>query len=114
VLLELKQVAQPDLSRGAELSERLAEFVGDAGEARKQGHKLPGPPFDALIATGGDTVYALLSRLQVHGIRLLDEVEPGVPLGITLGAISIPLVTKAGAFGDRESLRRSLERLQRF
>jgi uncharacterized protein YgbK (DUF1537 family) len=40
-------------------------------------------------------------------------VEPGVPLGITLGKVSIPLVTKAGAFGDAGTLRRCLERLGR-
>ncbi|MGA2960482.1 MAG: four-carbon acid sugar kinase family protein [Candidatus Korobacteraceae bacterium] len=102
VLLELEQAAKPDLSRGALLSERLAAFVQSAGTS-----------FAGLIATGGDTVYALLSKLGVHSIRLLDEVEPGVPLGITVGAVSIPVVTKAGAFGDAQSLRRSLERLHR-
>jgi uncharacterized protein YgbK (DUF1537 family) len=102
VLLELEQAANPDLSRGAVLSERLAEFVESAGSS-----------FAGLIATGGDTVYALLSELGVHSIRLHDEVEPGVPLGITIGAVSIPVVTKAGAFGDAHSLRRSLERLHR-
>jgi uncharacterized protein YgbK (DUF1537 family) len=102
VLLELEQAANPDLSRGALLSERLAEFIEGAGNA-----------FAGLIATGGDTVYALLSKLGVHSIRLLDEVEPGVPLGITAGAVRLPLVTKAGAFGDAQTLRRSLERLHR-
>jgi D-threonate/D-erythronate kinase len=102
VLLELEKAASPDLARGAELSERLAAFVASAGMS-----------FGAVIATGGDTVYALLSKFGVHSIRLLDEVEPGVPLGITVGAVSIPIVTKAGAFGDAQSLRRSLERLHR-
>ncbi len=102
VLLELEQTANPDLSRGALLSERLAAFIEGAGNA-----------FAGLIATGGDTVYALLSKLGVHSIRLLDEVEPGVPLGITVGAVRLPLVTKAGAFGDAQTLRRSLERLHR-
>jgi uncharacterized protein YgbK (DUF1537 family) len=101
VLLELERTANPDLSRGTLLSQRLAEFVDDAGS------------FGALIATGGDTVYALLSKLGVHSIRLLDEVEPGVPLGLTVGTLSIPVVTKAGAFGDAHSLQRSLERLHR-
>ncbi len=102
VLLELEQAADPDLSRGDVLSERLAAFVESAGNA-----------FAGLVATGGDTVNALLTKLGVHGIRLLDEVEPGVALGITIGAVSIPLVTKAGAFGDAQSLRRCLERLRR-
>lgn len=84
------------------LSERLAAFVEGAGSS-----------FAGLIATGGDTVYALLSKLGVHSIRLLDEVEPGVPLGISVGAVSLPVVTKAGAFGTAQTLRRSLERLHR-
>ncbi len=102
VLLELEKAANPDLSRGDVLSERLAAFVASAGNA-----------FAGLVATGGDTVNALLTKLGVHAIRLLDEVEPGVALGITVGAASIPLVTKAGAFGDAQSLRRCLERLHR-
>lgn len=36
--------------------------------------------YAALVATGGDTVYVLLSKIGVRSIRLLDEVEPGVPL----------------------------------
>lgn len=42
--------------------------------------------YAALVATGGDTVYVLLSKIGVRSIRLLDEVEPGVPLGVTIGA----------------------------
>jgi D-threonate/D-erythronate kinase len=99
VLLELELTENPDLSRGALLAERLAALVEGAGA------------FGGVVATGGDTVYALLSKLGVHSIRLLDEVEPGVPLGITAGAVSIRVVAKAGAFGDAQSLRRSLERL---
>jgi uncharacterized protein YgbK (DUF1537 family) len=101
VLLELELTPNPDLSRGTLLAQRLAAFIEGAGS------------FGGLVATGGDTVYALLSKLGVHSIRLLDEVEPGVPLGITAGAVSIPVVTKAGAFGNAKTLQRSLERLHR-
>ena len=51
-------------------------------------------------ATGGETAAALLTRLGVNGIRLLDEIEPGIPLGLTLGGVSVPAVTKAGGFGN--------------
>jgi D-threonate/D-erythronate kinase len=101
VLLELELAANPDLSRGVLLAGRLAALVEGAGS------------FGGVVATGGDTVYALLSKLGVHSIRLFDEVEPGVPMGLTVGAVSIRVVTKAGAFGDAQSLRRSLERLHR-
>ena len=99
--MKIEQVANPDLSRGLQLAERLAELANSVVRG-----------FGAIVATGGDTVYALLAKMGVHGIRLLDEIEPGVPLGLTMGALSIPVVTKAGGFGDAMSLRRSLERLR--
>jgi D-threonate/D-erythronate kinase len=54
----------------------------------------------------------LLSRLGVNGIRLADEIEPGVSLGLTLGKLTVPVATKAGAFGDKLSLIRMSERLR--
>ena len=66
----------------------------------------------ALVATGGETATALLARLGVQAIKLVDEIEPGVPLGLTLGEISIPAVTKAGGFGNEESLTRIITRLR--
>jgi len=65
----------------------------------------------ALVVTGGETASALLAQCKVHGIRLLDELEPGVALGLTRGAVEVPLVTKPGAFGDEHSLRRCLDAL---
>jgi uncharacterized protein YgbK (DUF1537 family) len=66
----------------------------------------------ALVATGGETAAALLTRLGVEGLRLVDEIEPGIPLGLTLGEVSVPAVTKAGGFGDEECLKRILSRLR--
>jgi uncharacterized protein YgbK (DUF1537 family) len=66
----------------------------------------------ALMATGGDTAAALLTRSGVRGIRLVDELEPGTSLGLTLGALTMPVITKSGGFGDAGSLRRILERLR--
>jgi uncharacterized protein YgbK (DUF1537 family) len=66
----------------------------------------------AFAATGGETASALLSRFGVNGIRLVEEIEPGVALGLTLGSLSIPVVTKAGAFGDEDSLSRIAGRLR--
>jgi len=66
----------------------------------------------ALAATGGETAAALLARLDVEGIRLLDEIEPGISLGLTLGEVTIPVVTKAGGFGNEDCLKRILSRLR--
>jgi uncharacterized protein YgbK (DUF1537 family) len=70
------------------------------------------PAIGGIIATGGETAAAVLRHLGVDGIRLFDEVEAGVPLGLTLGRVAVPIVTKAGAFGDGETLLRALVRLR--
>lgn len=65
-----------------------------------------------LVATGGETAAAVLRHIGAEGIRLCDEVEAGVPLGLTLGRVAVPIVTKAGAFGNDETLLRALIRLR--
>ena len=58
--------------------------------------------FDALIATGGDTMAALLDAQGIHAFTLLSELEPGFPLGVTGLAgrdRSLLLAMKAGGFG---------------
>jgi 4-hydroxythreonine-4-phosphate dehydrogenase len=99
VLLEIgPQAFEPQHS--AAVATALAELVAEVA-----------PAVGAFVITGGQTARTLLSRLDVHGIRLIDEVEPGVPLGVTSGRLCVPVITKAGAFGDDETLRRCLARL---
>jgi uncharacterized protein YgbK (DUF1537 family) len=100
-LVEIAADPAADLAQGALLAERLADLLAPA--ARRMG---------GLFATGGETACALLTHLGVHGIRLLEEVEPGVPLGITQGALAVPVMTKAGAFGRPDTILHSLARLR--
>jgi D-threonate/D-erythronate kinase len=101
VLIEIMMDGQPDMTIGSQLSQRLADVLQPAA-----------PLIGGFAATGGETAAVLLSRFGVEGIRLADEIEPGVPLGVSLGKLSIPVATKAGAFGDRFSLIRISERLR--
>ena len=103
VLVEIVADPRADLSQGAELARRLAELL-----------RLSAPHAGALLATGGETALALLNAFEITGIRLLDEIEPGVPLGLTRGALAVPVVTKAGAFGDAGTLGRCLSHLRRL
>jgi uncharacterized protein YgbK (DUF1537 family) len=66
----------------------------------------------ALIVSGGETAAALLAQCQVHGIRLLGEIEPGLALGMTRGKVQVPIVTKPGAFGDENCLIRCFDRMR--
>lgn len=58
----------------------------------------------ALVSTGGETARALLCGMHCHGLRLLGEIEPGVALSIAAGPRPLTVVTKAGAFGNRDTL----------
>ena len=60
----------------------------------------------ALVLTGGDTARAVLSALDISVLRAAGEVETGVPLLLPEGSRPLPVVTKAGDFGDGETLLR--------
>jgi uncharacterized protein YgbK (DUF1537 family) len=103
VLVEIRTGTAPDLSIGPLLVEALATVLQPAASH-----------IGALAATGGETAAALLSRFGVTGIRLVEEIEPGVALGLSIGTLTIPVATKAGAFGDEGSLARIAARLHRI
>ena len=101
VLVEICADREPDLSRAPQIADALADLLTGAAEWT-----------GGIIATGGETAAALLGRFGVDGLRLIDEIEPGVSLGQTLGRIEVPIITKAGAFGTNETLTRCVERLR--
>ncbi|NLM93948.1 MAG: four-carbon acid sugar kinase family protein [Firmicutes bacterium] len=86
----------------AELSRLIAAGLGEVTAQIVLG----GPPISGLILTGGDTALAVCRRLQAPGLSICDEVLPGIPYSRLLNgeAPGTKVVTKAGAFGDREAL----------
>jgi len=97
-------IAPPDSAQGSGNPQLVASLASLLARAAREA--------SALVLTGGETAAALLNRLDVKSMRLLDEIEPGIPLGLTLGGISVPVVTKAGGFGDEGCLKRIIERLR--
>ena len=66
-----------------------------------------------LIATGGETARALLDALGIDRLRVLGEVEPGLPFSVAdCWKHPLPVITKAGAFGSPRALIRCREFLQ--
>jgi uncharacterized protein YgbK (DUF1537 family) len=90
----------PDLPRriAGALAEVAARLADDAGVT-------------ALVLTGGDTAVAVARRLGATGLRVDDELEPGVPVGRLLGPRPFRVVTKAGGFGSPDVLRTACETL---
>jgi uncharacterized protein YgbK (DUF1537 family) len=59
-----------------------------------------------LFLTGGDTADGVLTAFKAEGIRILGEVVAGVVQGVIIGGDldGLPVVTKAGAFGKKDTL----------
>ena len=66
----------------------------------------------AYVLTGGGTARAVLEARGVRGIRLLGEVEPGVPFGISIPD-GVLVCTKAGGFGGPDTLVHCAARMKR-
>jgi 4-hydroxythreonine-4-phosphate dehydrogenase len=83
-----------DPKNGPMLSAALAQMVRPLAE--KVG---------ALVATGGETARAVLNAWGVTRLRLIREVETGLPYAITEGwRRQLPVLTKAGSFGSPQTL----------
>lgn len=61
-------------------------------------------PIRNMILTGGDTAKDVYRCLGFAGMKLIKEIEAGIPLGQFIGDLSMNVVTKAGAFGSERSL----------
>ena len=59
----------------------------------------------ALVASGGETARAVLESLGVTRLRLLGELEKGIPVSLTENwSRPLPVITKAGDFGGTDAL----------
>ncbi len=60
----------------------------------------------AAILVGGDTALKVYEQCGARGIRILGDVQPGIPWGRWIGGRmdGLPLVTKAGGFGNPDTL----------
>ena len=59
----------------------------------------------ALAATGGETARAILGGWKVPSLKIIGEVERGIPCSVLqMHGRSMPVLTKAGGFGDADAL----------
>lgn len=98
-------LAESAASPSAAVAETVAAILADLA-ARALASAAVRPR--ALLLVGGDTAYACLRRLDIRRLVLCGEAEPYVPWGRVRGGPwgGLVVVTKAGGFGDRLTLRR--------
>lgn len=67
-----------------------------------------------LFLTGGDTAISVINHLGSSGSRIKRELSTGVVLSELQGGLNagLPVVTKAGAFGEPDTIFRSLTKLK--
>ncbi|WP_123040256.1 four-carbon acid sugar kinase family protein [Cohnella candidum] len=64
------------------------------------------------IVAGGDTSAAVCARLGVKGMRIVGEIEAGLPSCLTFGEEPILLVLKSGSFGKPDFFRKAIDHLR--
>ncbi|HEY1760327.1 MAG TPA: four-carbon acid sugar kinase family protein [Bryobacteraceae bacterium] len=97
-----RSLEQAEALRGTEVGDDVI-LVGEAAALAETIARSP-ERIGGLVLTGGETARAVLSRLGIAALRVVGEVETGVPIMIAEGSRPLPVVTKAGDFGDRETL----------
>jgi uncharacterized protein YgbK (DUF1537 family) len=63
-----------------------------------------------IIITGGATALAITNKLGINNIEILDELQPGVPV---LKLDDLMTITKAGGFGQQDTLIQATQYLKR-
>jgi D-threonate/D-erythronate kinase len=92
VLVMSTEASSPGLDAGrltTALRELIAPHAGRIG---------------GLFATGGETARVVLTSMGITSLRPVAEIERGIPLSIAVGTRSLPVITKAGAFGDARTM----------
>jgi len=103
-------VTTPDVRTSGLSTAAIARRLADlASRSVKRG-------ISGVVVTGGDGARAVVDGLQATGIDLRAEVVPSVPIGTLIGGSSdgLPIVTKAGGFGDDDTLLRAVEAIRCF
>ena len=69
---------------------------------------------DGLFLTGGESAASCCRELEATGLEICQEIVPGIPLGKLVGGPhqGLPIVTKAGAFGDPQAISWSVDTLK--
>jgi len=64
-----------------------------------------------LIVAGGETAGAVAGALRGEGLRIGDEIDPGVPWTVSLGERPLALALKSGNFGTDDFFLKAWSRL---
>ncbi|MBU2699383.1 putative protein YgbK (DUF1537 family) [Sporomusaceae bacterium BoRhaA] len=92
-----------------EVSEQTAVALGNIVAA------LSDESLAGMVLTGGDTAIHVCRSLEAEAIEVLEEVTVGIPLCQLIGGRcnGLPVITKAGAFGNEDSFVLSIQAMRK-
>ncbi|HVT68438.1 MAG TPA: nucleotide-binding domain containing protein [Trebonia sp.] len=105
-------------SAGPEGTARARQLLGQAaGERIEQAlgevaRGLVEAGVSRLAVAGGETSGAVTGALGIRSLLVGEEIEPGVPVTVTVGGPSLALVLKSGNFGSPGFLEKALKNMQ--
>jgi uncharacterized protein YgbK (DUF1537 family) len=106
VVVSLGVESEIEMAKGPLLSAALAKLVAPHSDR-----------VGALVASGGETARSVLQAWGITGLRLIAELEAGLPFSVTeKWKRQLPVLTKSGDFGEPQTLlncRRFLRQLDR-
>ncbi|HPB42592.1 MAG TPA: nucleotide-binding domain containing protein, partial [Sphaerochaeta sp.] len=67
-----------------------------------------------LFLSGGETAFGLMQMMGINEVKIIGEVDIGIPITLVLDGPyqGMKIVTKAGGFGKEDALTYSLRRLE--
>ena len=72
---------------------------------------LVGMGVERLVVAGGETSGAVVTALGIDGLRIGEEIDPGVPWTASLGDKPLALALKSGNFGADDFFLKAFEKL---
>ncbi|MCM3717782.1 four-carbon acid sugar kinase family protein [Fictibacillus phosphorivorans] len=106
----VKQTKESALKKGVsnkELSQFISRTLADitATVLHETGQ-------NRLLVAGGDTSAAVCSKINIRGMRVWKEIEPGLPSCISLSEPPLLLVLKSGSFGKPNFFEQAITHLK--
>jgi uncharacterized protein YgbK (DUF1537 family) len=108
IVAETKEIGKQFLHNELTTSKMISSALADATLAivRNSG-------ISRLVVAGGDTSGTVCRRLGISGNYVLEEIETGVPSGLTLDR-SMLIVLKSGSFGKPDFLETAVKHLKQL
>jgi uncharacterized protein YgbK (DUF1537 family) len=69
---------------------------------------------EGLIVAGGETSSTICRVLRLGAITIGPQIEPGVPVCVSVAKPSLPVVLKSGNFGSTDFYSRAIRAIQQL